>query len=153
MGNFLNKLTEPTVIVGGRATDDRGALGFINGFELSEFKRFYTVENHQSGFIRAWHGHLKEAKAVIVLRGSALVCAVKMTDTSTPSKLEKVTRQVLSATSTSAFLVPAGYANGFKTLSSDALMLILSSSTLEESAGDDFRFPFDYWNPWEVIPR
>jgi dTDP-4-dehydrorhamnose 3,5-epimerase-like enzyme len=68
----------PTIFQGNRATDDRGSLGFINGFGISDFKRFYTVENHSSNFIRAWHGHLKEAKAIIVLQGSALVCAVEL---------------------------------------------------------------------------
>jgi dTDP-4-dehydrorhamnose 3,5-epimerase len=153
MASFIDSFNEPTLIAGGRATDDRGALGFINSFELSEFKRFYTVENHEAGFVRAWHGHLKEAKAIIVLRGSALVCAVKMTDTATPSKSEPVKRFVLSAANTSAMLIPAGYANGFKTLTSDALTLVFSSTSLEESLNDDFRFPYDYWNPWEIVAR
>ena len=153
MGNFINSVSEPLVIAGGRATDDRGALGFINGFELSEFKRFYTVENHEVGFIRAWHGHLKEAKAILVLRGSALVCAVKMTDTERPSKDEPVKRVVLSSSNTSALVIPSGYANGFKTLSADALVLVFSSTTLDESLNDDYRFPFDYWNPWEIVQR
>ena len=146
-------MREPTVIVGGRAVDDRGALGFINDFKLSEFERFYTVENHQKGFIRAWHGHLIEAKAILVLRGTALVCAVKLTDKVKPSKDEAVKRVVLSTTNTSALFVPAGYANGFMTLSDDALILVFSSKTLDESSNDDYRFPFDYWNPWEIVRR
>lgn len=153
MASLIDSFKEPTLITGGRAIDDRGALGFINGFDLSEFKRFYTVENHEVGFVRAWHGHLMEAKAIIVLRGSALICAVKMTDTTAPSKNEPVKRLVLSATNTSAILVPAGYANGFKTLTSDALVLVFSSTSLDESLNDDFRFPYDYWDPWEIVAR
>jgi dTDP-4-dehydrorhamnose 3,5-epimerase-like enzyme len=153
MASFIESFKEPTLIAGGRATDDRGSLGFINGFEISQFKRFYTVENHEVGFIRAWHGHLKEAKAIMVIRGSALVCAVKMTDTIAPLKTEPIKRLVLTAANTSAFLVPAGYANGFKTLTSDALVLVFSSTSLDESLNDDFRFPFDYWDPWEIVAR
>jgi dTDP-4-dehydrorhamnose 3,5-epimerase len=153
MGNSINDIEEPTLIKGGRATDDRGSLGFINGFNLAEFKRFYTVENHEAGFVRAWHGHVNEAKAILVLRGSALICAVKMTETENPSKEQPVTRVVLTASNTSAFLVPAGFANGFKTLTSDALILVFSSTSLDESSQDDFRFPYDYWNPWDITPR
>lgn len=153
MVESLGKLIEPTVITGGRATDDRGALGFINGFDLSQFKRFYTVENHETGFIRAWHGHLKEGKAIIVVRGAALVCAVRMTDPYLPSKDVEIKRVVLSATNTSALFIPAGFANGFKTLTPDALILVLSTTTLDESLNDDYRFEYDYWNPWEVVPR
>lgn len=153
MDKVVQPFSLPTVITGGRAVDDRGSLGFINGFELSEFKRFYTVENHRAGFVRAWHGHLKEAKAILVLHGSAIVCAVKMTDTVNPSKDEEVKRVVLSGNVTSALVVPPGYANGFMTLTDDSLILVFSTTSLDESLGDDYRFPFDYWNPWEIVPR
>ena len=143
----------PTIFQGNRATDDRGSLGFINGFGISDFKRFYTVANHSSNFIRAWHGHLKEVKAIIVLQGSALVCAVEMNDSKNPNRDNPITRHVLTGNNPSALYIPAGYANGFKTLTSDAIVLVFSSTTLEESMGDDYRFEYDYWNPWEVVPR
>ena len=50
-------------VAGGLAVDDRGSLKFINDFALAGYKRFYVVENHKQGFIRAWHGHKHEAKA------------------------------------------------------------------------------------------
>jgi dTDP-4-dehydrorhamnose 3,5-epimerase len=143
----------PTIFQGNRATDDRGSLGFINGFVLSDFKRFYTVSNHSSNFVRAWHGHLKEAKAIIVLQGTALVCAVEMDDPKSPNRNNPVSRHVLAGSTPAALYIPAGYANGFKTLTSDSIVLVFSSTTLDESLGDDFRFEYDYWNPWEVVPR
>ena len=76
-----------------------------------------------------------------------------MTDTKNPDKSQVVSRYVISSDTPSVLVVPAGFANGFKTLSQDAIVLFLSSSTLEESQGDDFRFPFDYWNPWTIEPR
>jgi len=36
-------------------SDDRGFLRFVNDFDFSDVKRFYQVENHKKGFIRAWH--------------------------------------------------------------------------------------------------
>jgi|LakMenE01Jun11ns_1017448.scaffolds.fasta_scaffold9339943_1 dTDP-4-dehydrorhamnose 3,5-epimerase-like enzyme len=145
--------TEPTVIKGGSATDDRGNLSFINNLVVSNFKRFYTVQNHKSGFIRAWHGHLKESKALIVLKGSAIIGAVKMTDTKNPDKSEKVSRFVLTSSSPAAVFVPKGFANGFMTLTEEAIILIFSSSELRDSLEDDFRFEYDYWNPWTIEPR
>jgi|688.fasta_scaffold121331_2 dTDP-4-dehydrorhamnose 3,5-epimerase-like enzyme len=145
--------TKPTLIQGNRATDDRGSLAFINGFDISSFKRFYLIENHSSNFIRAWHGHLKEAKAILVIKGSAIVCAVELDDPISPNKSNHVERIVMSSTSPTAFYIPAGYANGFMTLSNDAQILVFSSTTLEESQGDDYRFEYNYWNPWEVVPR
>jgi len=145
--------TEPTVIKGGSATDDRGNLSFINNLVVSNFKRFYTVQNHKSGFIRAWHGHLNESKALIVLKGSAIIGAVKMTDTKNPDKSEKVSRFVLTSSSPAAVFVPKGFANGFMTLTEEAIILIFSSSELRDSLEDDFRFEYDYWNPWTIEPR
>jgi dTDP-4-dehydrorhamnose 3,5-epimerase len=59
----------------------------------------------------------------------------------------------MSSSNPAAFYIPAGYANGFMTLSDDTQILVFSSTTLEESQGDDYRFEFDYWNPWEIVPR
>ena len=52
--------------------DDRGKIKFVNLFNFSGIKRFYQVENHNSGFIRAWHGHKFEEKFVYVAKGSVL---------------------------------------------------------------------------------
>ena len=152
-GKKMNGLNVPTLIKGGRAVDDRGALNFVNDFSLYGFKRFYTVQNHKQGFIRAWHGHLNEAKAFIVVSGSVMACAVRLTDKNNPSKDEEVKKFTLSSTTPSALVIPAGYANGFMNLTRDAVLLVLSSSTLEESLSDDYRFEFDYWNPWKIESR
>lgn len=140
-------------VTGGKAFDDRGSLTFINDLDLSGFKRFYIVENHARGFVRAWHGHKKEAKAVVVVSGSALVAAVKVDNWESPSKDLKVERVVLSAEKPAALLIPAGYANGFMTLTESAKVMFLSTSSLEESTGDDFRFDARLWNPWNIEER
>ena len=146
-------INEFSQVAGGKAFDDRGSLTFINDLDLSKFKRFYIVENHARGFVRAWHGHKKEAKAVVVVSGSALVAAVKVDNWESPSKDLKVERVVLSAEKPAALLIPAGYANGFMTLTESAKVMFLSTSSLEESAGDDFRFDARLWNPWNIEER
>ena len=138
---------------GGLATDDRGSLRFINDLLLDSFKRFYLVKNHSKGFVRAWHGHKHESKAVIVLSGAAVVAAVKIVDWDSPALDSNVERFVLSGSKFGALHIPAGYANGFMTLTDDAILMFLSSSTLEESAGDDYRYPARHWDPWQVVER
>ena len=112
-------MSEPRLIKGGLAVDDRGQVSFVNDFDFSGVKRFYAVENHQRGFIRAWHAHKKEAKYVMVASGSALVGAVAIDDWDNPAKDAQVHRHVLSARSPSVLYIPAGYANGFMSLSED----------------------------------
>jgi dTDP-4-dehydrorhamnose 3,5-epimerase-like enzyme len=129
-------------IQGGLFADDRGFLRFINNFDFSDVKRFYQVENHSKNFIRAWHGHKKEGKYVYVARGSALVGAVNLDS-------EEVYKTTLTSQSPSILFIPPGFANGFKTLEENTILMFFSTSTLEESKGDDIRFDYDKWNIWE----
>ena len=133
---------ELEIINGGVAVDDRGSVRFINDFNFDGVKRFYQVANHKRDFIRAWHAHEKEGKFVYVTKGSALVGAVNL-------KNEEITKHVLSAQSPKILYIPPGYANGFKSLEEDTIILFFSTSTLEDSLGDDIRFPYDKWNIWE----
>jgi dTDP-4-dehydrorhamnose 3,5-epimerase-like enzyme len=145
--------SEPRLIEGAVAVDDRGTVSFVNDFDLAPVRRFYVVTNHRKGFVRAWHAHRRERKYVTVLSGSALICCVQIDDWESPSPEQPVSRFVLSAMRPSIVEIPEGYANGFMTLTEDASVLFLSSATLEESHGDDFRYPARLWDPWQVEER
>lgn len=143
----------PTLIRGGVAVDDRGAVRFVNEFNFGSVRRFYTVSNHRAGTVRAWHGHRREGKFAIVLRGSALVCCVKIDDWVKPSWDLPVSRFVLSAEVPAILGIPPGFANGFMSLTDDALITFFSTASLEESLDDDIRFPARLWDPWAVEER
>ena len=146
-------MSEIKLIKGGVSVDDRGEVTFINEFKFENIKRFYSVENHKSGFIRAWHGHKMEAKYVSVISGAALVGAVKVDDWLNPNPHAQVSRYVLSSKQPSVLYIPAGYANGFMSLTGDAKLIFYSTSTLEDSLGDDYRFDSRYWDIWNVAER
>ncbi len=146
-------MNELKSINGGLAVDDRGTVSFVNDFNFEGVKRFYIVENHKQGFVRAWHAHKKEAKYVMVVKGSAIIGAVKIDNWENPSKDLKVNRFVLSEKNPSVLFIPAGFANGFMSLTDGAKLIFYSTSLLEESKGDDFRFDSRYWDPWEIEER
>jgi dTDP-4-dehydrorhamnose 3,5-epimerase len=150
-------MKETKIIPGGVAVDDRGSVKFVNDFDFSGVKRFYQVDNHSQGFIRAWHGHKKEGKYVYVAKGSALVGAVEMevrehvegvAHDGLISPEGEVFKCVLSSQSPKVLWIPPGYANGFMNLTQDTIMQFFSTSTLEESLGDDIRVPYDQWDIW-----
>lgn len=145
--------TEIQLIRGDLAVDDRGEVGFVNDFNFAGVKRFYTVSNHRRGFIRAWHGHRHEAKYVTVTSGSAIVAAVRIDDWEHPSADLPVFRTVLSASKPAVLYIPAGFANGFMSLTDDARLMFFSTVTLEEGLSDDVRFHARSWNPWDVVER
>lgn len=144
---------ELILLKGGRAVDDRGSVSFVNEFNFENVKRFYMVQNHKQGFVRAWHGHKNESKYVQVVNGSAVVGAVKIDDWDNPSKNLKVNRFVLSDISPSVLFIPAGYANGFMSLSPDTKIMFFSTSALNDSIEDDYRFEARYWDIWNVEER
>jgi len=143
----------PQLLKGGLAIDDRGTVGFVNEFNFEGVKRFYTVENHKQGFVRAWHAHKYESKYVMVVKGSAVIGAVEIDNWENPSKELKVNRFVLSEKNPSVLFIPAGYANGFMSLTEDAKIIFFSTSELKESLNDDIRFDAHYWDCWKVEER
>ncbi len=143
----------PTFIYGGIAIDDRGEVAFVNDFKFENVKRFYQVRNHQQGFVRAWHGHKNEAKYVYAANGSALIGVVKIDNFDNPSKDLEVKKFIISSKKPSVLIIPAGYANGFMSLTEDCILQFFSTSTLEESLNDDFRFDARFWDIWTVQER
>jgi dTDP-4-dehydrorhamnose 3,5-epimerase len=148
-------MNELKVIDGGLAIDDRGELQFVNGFNPFKegVQRCYIVKNHKAGFVRAWHSHKLEAKYITVIQGAAIIGAVKIDNWDHPSRDVKPTRYVLSDQKPAILCIPVGYANGFKTLTDNAIVVVYSTATLEESKGDDIRFPAKYWDIWNVEER
>lgn len=142
---------EPQLFSGDVRSDERGSVRFINTFNFEGVKRFYHVRNATTKVIRAFHGHMKEAKYVYVVRGQIMLAFVKLTDAHTPSPSQKVHTVVLSEDTPSIQYIPPGYANGFKVLKEDSDVIFFSTSTLEESKQDDFRFDPTYWGKevWE----
>lgn len=146
---MLSKTYRIKVFSGGLATDKRGSVSFVNNFHFKGVKRFYQIENSHSNPVRAFHGHVKEAKYFYVAKGSILLAAVKLDNPKKPNKKARVYKQILSAKNPVVAFVPPGYANGFKSLEKNTSVLIFSTASLSQSQADDYRYPPDYWgNIW-----
>ena len=151
--NSSTEIKKPFIINGDLSADDRGELMFVNQFNMQLVKRFYVVSNHKQGFIRAWHAHKFESKYVFIVNGTALISTVLIDDWNNPSSDLAIDKFVLTAKKPSILYIPNGYANGFKTLSSDTKIIFFSTSTLGDSIDDDYRFDAYKWNPWEIVER
>ncbi len=139
-------MDEVKLIKGNNFIDDRGVLTFANDFDLTAngIRRFYNVDNHKAGFIRAWHGHLAETKYLFAEKGTVLVGVVPL------NKYESQMKKfILSENKPEILIIPGGFFNGFKTLTDDAKLKVYSNRTLEESLNDDIRLDWNYWtNFW-----
>ncbi len=147
-----NSFEKPYLIKGGLAVDQRGQIVFANDFDFNGIKRFYMAENFSCETIRGFHGHLKEAKYAIVVSGTALVVVASMDNSANPSKNSETFRFVLSARKPEILYIPAGYANGMRSLEKNTKVMFFSTTSMEEAKEDDFRFPYDHWGKevWEI---
>jgi len=152
-----NLLDEPKIWEGNQFVDDRGNVSFINDFDPWKcgVRRLYTVENVKPDYIRAWHGHKNEGKFVLVTSGMAMVQIVGISDADEWVKDNPwresdrefpnipLLRFVLCGWQPKVLWIPPGYYNGFKTLKENTNIMFFSTSTLEESKGDDHRLIWD----------
>ena len=145
------KIKRVRKIKGGIFKDTRGSIKFVNDFSFKGVKRFYQVENTDQKTIRAFHGHKNEAKYVLVISGSILLCVIYLDNLKKPSKENKVQKFILSGRKPEIVYIPGGYANGFKALEVNTKVIFFSTSSLKESLEDDYRFPPNYWGKevWE----
>jgi dTDP-4-dehydrorhamnose 3,5-epimerase len=160
-------MEKPNIIGGGKNVDDRGVLRFFNDFNFSREKiqRFYQIENHTLGTIRAWHGHMKEEKFLYVVKGTVLVGTVKLGESGVPVLVSEAdiknpelvpyipNRAILSAENPVLYHIPAGYAHGWRNLTKDTILIVFSTASLDESMIDDYRFDWNLWNVWDIQYR
>ena len=135
--------------------DDRGFFTnipldiFPNGFTPT---RMYFCENFQSGTVRGFHFHRKEAKVFVCLRGTVKFVLLPE-ELVEENSYHKYRPQVFTLTAKKPQLlyIPERWANGWQTLTDDALLLGMSNVTVKDSVNDDLRIdPHKYDEYWEV---
>lgn len=143
---------EIKLIKGDLTCDDRGIISFVNDFNFAGVKRFYQIQNVSKKIIRAFHGHQQEGKYVYVSQGSAKIICARMEE---GKLLPPPSVFILSSKKTSILHIPPGFANGFKALEENTTLVFFSTSSLENSKRDDFRFAWDYFGKdiWETENR
>jgi dTDP-4-dehydrorhamnose 3,5-epimerase len=134
------------VIRGDISVDERGSVRFVNSFEFKDVKRFYQVENHEKGYIRAWHGHKVAETYIYVVKGSAWVGVINMDNKSS-------IMHVLSDKLPTVLWVPPGSWNGFKTLEEGTIVMFFSTLSLEEVRADDIREDYNTFPLFTIKPR
>ncbi len=134
------------LIGGGQFEDERGAVRFINDFDMTQVVRFYEIVPKDEKIIRAWQGHKVEKKWFYCLTGSFTINIVEVDDFLSPSDDLRPIRIDLSQEIPKILSVPGGFATGIKASSANSRLQIFSNFDLEESKNDDYRFPMQKWS-------
>lgn len=129
------------ILKGSKYLDERGAVSFVNSFDLAPVVRMYWIEPVKD-VIRAWQGHRKECKWFYCVKGSFLVRTV---DIDTLDRVE----YLLNSENSEVLKITPGLYNGFVALEEGSSLIVFSDSDLESSQEDDFRESLDNieWEP------
>ena len=130
-------------------TDYRGTISFVNDFRFKGVDRFYTIHHPNTTIIRAWQGHTQESKYYYAVKGSWLVAWVKM-EFDIPEEEWKAEYIEINANESKIVFLPPGYANGFKALENDSIIIGFSApGEVEEK--EIHRWDAGKWLDWSSI--
>lgn len=133
------------IITGGEHSDARGTVSFVNGFDMSGVKRFYTITNSGTDVIRGWQGHQTEKKWFFCIKGSFSIRVVEVDNWAIPDKDVQINSYQLESGKPAILHVDGGCATAIQALEEDAMLIVFSDTDLSNSKADDFRFDLDYW--------
>lgn len=136
----------PKVIQGGKFSDHRGTISYVNDFSFKDIERFYIISNSDENPIRAWQGHKLDTKNFYCLSGSFKIHFVKIDNWENPSKNLAIETITVSESDSKIVHIPAGYANAVQSLETNSKLISFSTLPLINVKEDDVRYPSDYWN-------
>lgn len=136
---------KPSLIAGGKHSDERGTLTFLNDFNLQWVKRMYFVENANTDLLRGWRGHQIEQRWFYAVAGQFIIRLVEIDNWANPNPaLDQLSYQ-LTVAANAVLHVPPGYASSIQALTQDAKLLVLGDYELEHAKNDDYLYSVDYF--------
>lgn len=136
----------PKTIVGGQHTDERGTLCFINDFDMTPVKRFYTISHPDTSIIRGWRGHKIEQRWFHVSRGSFEIKLVQIDDWVKPNRNLTQDVFILTSEESTVLHVPVGFASSLRAFEPDSKLIVFADTDIQNTQHDDYLFPVDYFN-------
>src|SRR5258705_3813998 len=121
-----------TLHQGGRHTDKRRIIRFVNEKVQGYYRRFYLINHPDTKVIRAWQGHLREEKAFYAISGSFTIAVVSPVRFEAPGDDEIPDLFQLTAKNNYFLRVNGGCYTGIKALTSNAILLVLSGFDLAD---------------------
>ncbi|GAA4444659.1 WxcM-like domain-containing protein [Ravibacter arvi] len=132
-------------IEGGIGKDWRGEIRFVNDFDMSPVRRFYTIKNSDTQLVRGWRAHRTEQRWFYVLSGSFVVDVVRIDNWEEASPDLPVERFTLSAADHRVLHLSPGYGTAFRALEEGSELLVFADSSIGDAVNDDYTYPLPYF--------
>lgn len=138
-------MADVKVIEGEIFRDERGQISCLNDFRFPGVSRVYFIHHPDTSVIRGWHGHKNEKKWFYCVKGAFTLGLVEIDDWDSPSP--DLVPQVFHLTEERSRIVcvPEGYANWMKASIPGSVLLVFSGKTLQDAAGDSWRYDKELW--------
>lgn len=132
------------IIQGGIASDHRGAIRFVNEFDMTQVKRFYIIQNKDTELVRGWRAHRIEQRWFYVLSGSFMLDTVQIDDWDHASPYLDIESRVLKAEDRQVIHMPIGYGTAFQALEEGSELLVFADYGIEHAPQDNYTWPSDF---------
>lgn len=132
-------------IQGGIASDHRGAIRFVNEFDMTQVKRFYIIQNKDTELVRGWRAHRIEQRWFYVLSGSFVLDLVRVDDWENTSPTLPIERRVIKAEDKQVIYVPMGYGTAFQAMEEGSELLVFADYEIEHAPNDNYTWPIDFF--------
>ena len=138
-------MERPEIIEGGRHTDSRGAITFVNEFDMSEIRRFYIIENVNIEIKRGWRAHRTEQRWFNVLTGAFRIQLIKIDNWEMPNKNLLFEEFILFSKDAKVLHVPKGYASCIQAMQKDSKLIVFADYGIDHAINDNYLYPEDYF--------
>lgn len=135
---------KPSIIQGSNHNDARGTITFNNNFKALGIKRFYTIENINVEFTRAWQGHKIEQRWFAAVSGSFTIQLIEIDNWEFPSKDLEVFEFNLQSKNLDVLHIPKGFVSSIKGNEENSKLIVFADYELGE-IDDEYRFANNYF--------
>ncbi|QIH31575.1 WxcM-like domain-containing protein [Sphingobacterium sp. DR205] len=133
------------IIKGDLARDHRGQIRFVNDFDMSLVKRFYTIKNVNSSFVRGWRAHRIEHRWFYVISGAFELNIVKIDNWETPSTDLLIEKILLKFDDQQVVHIPPGYGTAFRSLEKESELLVFADRGIEFAEDDNYTWEHNHF--------
>ena len=134
-------LKKPSIIKGGKFSDERGNLLYNNTFNALGVKRVYVMDNNSTSLKRGWQGHKIEQRWIAAIQGSfkVLIKPLQSFETTKGVLDIDIYECILTDESLDYLHIPQYYATCIQSLEEGSKLLLLADYMLGE-VKDEWRY-------------
>lgn len=129
----------------GSSCDSHGEIRFVNEFDTSLIRRFYSINNLNIDSVRGWRRHKIENRWFYPILGSFILQLLQIDDWQNPSQTLSVSQELLTASGDRLLHIPNGYTTTVQSIEEDSQLLVFADSVVADALKHIYPRDLDYF--------